>query len=608
MVDISQFVVNNTEYNVADDTKVPYDLLQDTVGFTSKNLFDVSLQSTTHDGVIWTVVDGVITANGTTTANLNIVLGEIYLLPGTYILTGNTITDLSVRLRLYEKSNASNVIAWGDGIPTKFTVTSAKLYVMSIRYNNNISLTNQLFNPMIRKADIMDDTYEPYNPSIKQILRNNKIIEGKNLLPYPYVETSKTASGITFTDNGDGSISMSGTSGSNGAGISLNSALDLPSGKYIVSWEWSGTVSANKVSLKIGHKDNTWWTECNTAGQNSVELTIDDSITNNSVITVAINLSANITVTNLTVKPMIRKATETDPTYEQYYIPGVVSQEAQSILGAKNLVIFPYSRRSYTSAGVTYTVSSDGAIVANGTATGDSYFNLHYSRNNKIIPKMFLKKGKYILTGCPANGGSSNYQLRCFYYDSINNLDLNLKNDSGEGSTIEVTDNISQFPIFLQIMVKSGQVCSNLTFKPMIILADCKDTVYEIPVKTNEVLTKELITQRIDATVVDVSKIATIHELRITQYGGIIQLFADFTTGENAISSWTPIIQFSNNLIRSSGNLGLLVRDVTTQSNSTISVFSINGDNQITTAFNYLANNRYQLSAVFIIGISDYAL
>lgn len=34
---------------------------------------------------------------------------------------------------------------------------------------------------------------------------------GKNLLRYPYVETTKTSLGITFTDNKDGSIKVSGT-------------------------------------------------------------------------------------------------------------------------------------------------------------------------------------------------------------------------------------------------------------------------------------------------------------------------------------------------------------------------------------------------------------
>ena len=36
-------------------------------------------------------------------------------------------------------------------------------------------------------------------------------VTGKNLLPYPYHESTKTVNGITFTDNGDGSVTASGT-------------------------------------------------------------------------------------------------------------------------------------------------------------------------------------------------------------------------------------------------------------------------------------------------------------------------------------------------------------------------------------------------------------
>lgn len=36
----------------------------------------------------------------------------------------------------------------------------------------------------------------------------------ENLIPYPYVDTTKTVNGLTFTDNGDGSITVNGTAGS----------------------------------------------------------------------------------------------------------------------------------------------------------------------------------------------------------------------------------------------------------------------------------------------------------------------------------------------------------------------------------------------------------
>ena len=38
---------------------------------------------------------------------------------------------------------------------------------------------------------------------------------GRNLLPYPYYDTTKTVNGITFTDNGDGSVTISGTANDN---------------------------------------------------------------------------------------------------------------------------------------------------------------------------------------------------------------------------------------------------------------------------------------------------------------------------------------------------------------------------------------------------------
>ena len=47
--------------------------------------------------------------------------------------------------------------------------------------------------------------YEPYGYKIPIVN------SGKNLIPYPYSQTTKTENGITFTDNGDGSVTVSGT-------------------------------------------------------------------------------------------------------------------------------------------------------------------------------------------------------------------------------------------------------------------------------------------------------------------------------------------------------------------------------------------------------------
>ena len=60
-------------------------------------------------------------------------------------------------------------------------------------------------------GDLVTDTesehYGKYNIPIT--------VRGKNLLPYPYIYTTKTINGVTFTDNGDGSITIDGTATAN---------------------------------------------------------------------------------------------------------------------------------------------------------------------------------------------------------------------------------------------------------------------------------------------------------------------------------------------------------------------------------------------------------
>ena len=52
--------------------------------------------------------------------------------------------------------------------------------------------------------------YEPYEYLGPKTINLGR--KSKNLIPYPYTETTKTQKGITFTDNGDGTITVNGTS------------------------------------------------------------------------------------------------------------------------------------------------------------------------------------------------------------------------------------------------------------------------------------------------------------------------------------------------------------------------------------------------------------
>jgi hypothetical protein len=74
---------------------------------------------------------------------------------------------------------------------------------------------------------------------------------GNNLLPYPYADTTKTHLGITFTDNGDGSVTLNGTS-TNFATFDLWGNPILQDGT-IYSWGFSG---ATGLSMLMQCYDN----------------------------------------------------------------------------------------------------------------------------------------------------------------------------------------------------------------------------------------------------------------------------------------------------------------------------------------------------------------
>ena len=81
MPDIYGTIINNTQYDFIDETKVTYDLFKDTVGFTRKNLipYPYITKTKTTNGITFTDNgDGSVTANGTATslANFGLIAGE----------------------------------------------------------------------------------------------------------------------------------------------------------------------------------------------------------------------------------------------------------------------------------------------------------------------------------------------------------------------------------------------------------------------------------------------------------------------------------------------------------------------------------------------------
>lgn len=518
MADISQVRVNNTDYNFADDTKVPYDLLQDTVGFTSKNLipFPYDEYSKSNAGITYTInSDGSIVANGTATGQSRFYLflhshgklvdgGKEYIISGAENV-GNNI-EFAIALfkgdtyvnKLYLQKNVTNEVKFQ--VDSTVDYDGADVYIL---IPNGVTVSNFVFRPMLRKAGIMDSTYEPYNPSVKQVLRNNKIIEGKNLNKRPYhSRNSLTTNGVTFVVNSDGSVTANGTATALASFdchmryrtdiYNDKNPLILSNGKYIATGCPAGG-GGSKYRILFAKTTGGNPSDYGYDEGNGFELNLqgDDQSANSVQLTVRCQIENGYTANNITFYPMIRKATETDPTYEPYYIPGVVSQEAQNILGAKNLLPYPYKETTLTRNGITFTDNGDGSITVNGTATSDAMIALsdyltkeQFDALNILNIPLIISKGNLeSQTGVWINGYNNTTYVK--------SIGITQGSNNTESQPFIVDFN-GYNRVQFGLNVATGKTVSNVKYYPMLRLADVEDDTWTPYAKTNRELTKML--------------------------------------------------------------------------------------------------------------------
>lgn len=119
------------------------------------------------------------------------------------------------------------------------------------------------------------------------------------------------------------------------------------------------------------------------------------------------------------------------------------------------------------SNGITFTVNSDGTVLADGTNDTTANSSLSINRYD-------LSPGTYVLNGCPSGGAINTYRLAIQETGSYSVLgSIDIGNGSGE-FTIDTTTNV-QIAIFIQ----KGLTVNNLLFKPMLRKATIADDTYE---------------------------------------------------------------------------------------------------------------------------------
>lgn len=166
-----------------------------------------------------------------------------------------------------------------------------------------------------------------------------------------------------------------------------------------------------------------------------------------------------------------------------------VGYKENGVLGAKNLLIFPYHETSHTENGVEWTVYPDGTVMAHGKAVGGNSTLIIRTNNQKI--KSLAEGNSYILTGCPNGGGLSSYGIRIYFRTSKDTAIVNAY-DSGNGVNFSIPLESGYDHDYGFIRVYEGTTVDHLIFKPMIRLASDPDATYRPYTMTNKELTDAL--------------------------------------------------------------------------------------------------------------------
>jgi len=253
------------------------------------------------------------------------------------------------------------------------------------------------------------DGLNDYSDALKDNLAANENVYGaKNLNSYPYKDTTKSLNGITFTDNGNGTITVNGTASANTV-FDMHLYLDNPciveNGAYILS----GCPSGGGISTYNirAYEKNSGGTDV-VIGKDygdGVTLTLNgDYYDSNSVhLDLAIVVTAGAVIsTPITFKPMLRDARVIDPTFAPYAETNLQLTRKTSGLSNENLLDNPWftvnqrgattitsgygadrwnlnggSSLSFSSSGVTLTAAQMGQVL-------ESVPNITYTLSVKL--------------------------------------------------------------------------------------------------------------------------------------------------------------------------------------------------------------------------------
>lgn len=356
------------------------------VRIASKNLIPISgsLTTKTYNGVTYTVgTDGSITVNGTVGNTVNhsyftvaqsfpLITGKYYTLSG---CPQNSL-DGKVRLKIGNQIGGTTIdgsLDTGSGVTFKLATELTDGYACIITISGSgTTVENLVFKPQLE----LGTQATAYTPHVSDISSVSVKKYGKNLIPYPYTDTTKTVNGVTFTDNGDAGLTVSGTP-TGYADFVFATVSVKPGQTYTLLKNQTG---ANNVSFVISERTNQSAQKEHTSNspQNTFTFTTSESTDN---LIIRIKRTENSTACTGTFKPQLELGNAVTD-YELYKAP------------------------------VTYTADSDGKVSGvtlgsdTATLTTDTDGVIINAKYKKDITKAFEELETKLTNAILSNGGN----------------------------------------------------------------------------------------------------------------------------------------------------------------------------------------------------------
>lgn len=300
--------------------------------------------------------------------------------------------------------------------------------------------------------------------------------QGRNIIPYPYSQTTKTVYGVTFTDNKDGSIGISGTQDGSTSrpymGVGIWWGTDKKEGNIKIDANTYFTISANCSSDNAGIRYYVYDESGSKLADNIVYGTATKTLKFDvdTWVTLCIETAANSETYDCICKPQLELGT-----IAHAYEPSIESNvnlkkeiDKTSTLQGQNLIPYPYDGTEGNTNGITWTVNDDGSVTANGTASKEAPYSLIYPYNLSTMKSLQLGNTYIISDGLTDEQHTNVGYMQLVRYDKNNPTNWKYGVSSMKGTEIYTANDENTLQYGIRLIIRNGATANNITFKPML--------------------------------------------------------------------------------------------------------------------------------------------